>query len=139
VTPAARLRAMEEKATGAPWKYSGYSIDQVGGKYDEVVAIETTTIPYMGDSSKLVLSNDDAALIVHLRNRAQLYADLIEAAAEYMKGCEHEGKHVYDGESSFDGHWYTQSCGLCDSTFKRRKDALTAALAAIEAADKEGV
>lgn len=113
---AARLRDLAEKATAAPWRsvFHGFNI---GSKRRMSVLVKG---PSDGDDCAeyraWVASNgtpEDAALIVHLRNRAHLYADLIEAAAAVVKwGAPYEFFKV---------------------------STLAAALAAIDAADKEAV
>ena len=113
---AARLRYLAEKATSEPWRsvFHGFNI---GSKRRMSVLVKG---PSDGDDCAdyraWVASNgthDDAALIVHLRNRAQLYADLIEAAARFRSEA------------------WSASCTI--------PPYLQAALAAIDAADKEGV
>lgn len=84
---AARLRAMAEKATRRNWRVEklrdcvneGYYAVRDGCEFGQ---------PFIAHFGR---DNDDAHnadLIVHLRNRAQLYADLIEAAA----GIDHDDR-----------------------------------------------
>lgn len=145
MTPAARLRAMAEKATGAPW----YVVE--GNDDHAMSAVGIATVPQEGsdffgfgectDHEKTVAVTlwqaprivghesskweEDASLIVHLRNRAQIYADLIEAAAASVDD------YAMQTNCETDSDQIRQSNALIDR--------LRAALAAIDAADKEGV
>lgn len=143
MTPAARLRAMAEKATGAPWQVRCRLVEGVthfevkehthGSVVYDVAYWGGRRVPTVDQDGYFVRDDGcdvpdnkaaSAELIVHLRNRAHLYADLIEAAAAYRDSVsvnvDKTGR--LDAQASY-------------AALRR----VEAALDAIDAADKEGV